>query len=263
MSHDARSAERIRRLQLMGIAVWQDRERIQSIADTDAAEPIVVASLDDKAARPPSSRPPPVPSMATANAPVSTIDWRTLDWQQLRAAAAGSACGQCGSRYDAVLGSGNASARIMIIDEAGGSDGTHRGAAADGQAGRLFGAMLQAIGVQTADVFFAQMLDCAQSGADAEAASTCRALVDRQIALVQPDLLITLGRLATQQLLKTKKSLGRLRGQIHQYGDAQIPLVATYHPAYLLRSPAQKRKAWEDLLMSQTIIASSTTEPAS
>ena len=87
----------------------------------------------------------------------------------------------------------------------------------------------------------------------------CSHYLERQIELVQPKLIVAVGRIAAQRLLATADSLARLRGKVHHYGDARIPVIVTYHPAYLLRSPGHKRKAWEDLLQGVTTIESSAT----
>ncbi len=113
--------------------------------------------------------------------------------------------------------------------------------------------MLEAAGAPRERVYIANILKCRPPGnrdpQPAEAAA-CRAYLDRQIALVRPELILAVGRIAAQNLLHTDTPIGKLRGTVHSLGDTGIPVVATYHPAYLLRSPGQKRRAWDDLKLA-------------
>lgn len=183
----------------------------------------------------------------------------TLDWKGLRAAvAACTACPLSAMRTQTVFGVGDPSARWMVVGEAPGADEDAQGEPFVGRAGRLLNAMLEAVGAPRERVFIANTLKCRPPGnrdpAPAELAA-CRGFLDRQIQLVQPELLLVLGRIAAQALLDTDTPIGKLRGSVHRYGPRGIPLVATYHPAYLLRSPGQKRRAWDDLKLALGVAA--------
>ncbi len=178
-------------------------------------------------------------------------------WDELRTAVA--ACTRCRlheSRTQTVFGVGNTEADWMIIGEAPGAEEDRRGEPFVGRAGKLLDEMLLAIGEKRESVFIANILKCRppnnrDPGPD-EAAS-CRPYLERQIELVQPKVILAVGRIAAQQLLQSDAPVGRLRGKVHQLGD--MPLVVTYHPAYLLRSPSQKRKSWDDLCLAMEVMA--------
>lgn len=175
-----------------------------------------------------------------------------------------AACTQCplhASRKQTVFGVGPAGARLMFIGEAPGEREDQQGEPFVGPAGQLLNAMLRAIDLQRDDVYIANILKCRPPGnRDPEPSEThaCTAFLLRQLDLVQPQLVVALGRVAAQYLLGTTAPLGRLRGQVHEYmrGDAYTPMpfVATYHPAYLLRSPVEKRRSWEDLKLIREVL---------
>lgn len=178
------------------------------------------------------------------------------DWATLRETVAG--CTQCElhrTRTQTVFGVGSESADWMIIGEAPGMEEDRRGEPFVGRAGKLLDQMLRAVDLDRGRVFIANILKCRPPNnrdPSAAEASACRAYLDRQIALVQPRLILAVGRIAAQRLLETDAPVGRLRGRPHYLGD--IPLVVTYHPAYLLRSPVQKRKSWQDLCLARELI---------
>jgi DNA polymerase len=180
-----------------------------------------------------------------------------LDWDQLRAAVA--ACQRCelhATRTQTVFGVGNPAARWMFIGEAPGAEEDRQGEPFVGRAGQLLTSMLRAIGLRREDVFIANVLKCRPPGnrdpRPAEAAS-CRGYLERQVALVNPTLVIAVGRVAAQNLLATETPIAKLRGKVHSFGARNWPLVVTYHPAYLLRSPGEKRKAWQDLVQARQL----------
>jgi DNA polymerase len=180
-----------------------------------------------------------------------------LDWDQLRAAVA--ACQRCelhATRTQTVFGVGNPAARWMFIGEAPGAEEDRQGEPFVGRAGQLLTSMLRAIGLRREDVFIANVLKCRPPGnrdpRPAEAAS-CRGYLERQVALVNPTLVIAVGRVAAQNLLATETPIAKLRGKVHSFGAHNWPLVVTYHPAYLLRSPGEKRKAWQDLVQARQL----------
>ncbi len=180
-----------------------------------------------------------------------------MEWPELRAAV--SSCTRCplhSSRTQAVFGVGNENAEWLIIGEAPGAEEDRRGEPFVGRAGQLLDEMLRAAGQQRAQVFIANILKCRPPNnrdPEAEEAAACRAYLQRQIELIQPRIILAVGRIAAQQLLETDTPVGRLRGQLHRFEDT--PLVVTYHPAYLLRSPTQKRKAWQDLCLAMDVVA--------
>jgi len=180
-----------------------------------------------------------------------------MDWPQLRETVA--ACTRCAlhqSRTQTVFGVGSADADWLIIGEAPGAEEDRRGEPFVGRAGKLLDEMLRAVGQQRDQVFIANILKCRPPNnrdPKADEAAACRHYLERQIELIQPRIILAVGRIAAQQLLGTDAPVGRLRGRLHQLGD--IPVVVTYHPAYLLRSPTQKRKAWADLCLATRVIA--------
>jgi len=181
-----------------------------------------------------------------------------LNWPELRdEVAACTLCSLHRTRTQTVFGVGSESADWMIIGEAPGAEEDRRGEPFVGRAGKLLDEMLRSVGLARDDVFIANLLKCRppqnRDPAVGEAAA-CRSYLDRQIALLAPKLILAVGRIAAQHLLETDAPLGRLRGQRHYLNNGQLPVVVTYHPAYLLRSPTQKRKAWQDLCLARQIV---------
>jgi len=180
-----------------------------------------------------------------------------LGWDDLRAAVA--TCQRCdlhATRTQTVFGVGNPAARWMFIGEAPGAEEDRQGEPFVGRAGQLLTSMLRALGLRREDVFIANVLKCRPPGnrdpRPVEAAS-CRGYLERQVALVNPTLVVAVGRIAAQNLLATETPIAKLRGKVHSFGAQGWPLVVTYHPAYLLRSPGEKRKAWQDLVQARQL----------
>ena len=179
-----------------------------------------------------------------------------MTWQQLEQAV--SVCTGCelhATRTQAVFGVGSHNAELLIIGEAPGRDEDLQGEPFVGRAGQLLNAMLAAIGYRREQVYIANILKCRPPNnrdPRPEEAEACNAWLQRQIELIQPDVILALGRIAAHNLLNTDKSLGALRTGQHSYDD--IPLVVTYHPAYLLRKPIDKRKSWQDLKRVKTLL---------
>ena len=177
-------------------------------------------------------------------------------WDELRTTVA--ACTSCSlhtSRTQTVFGVGDPQADWMIIGEAPGAEEDRRGEPFVGRAGKLLDEMLRAVGRSRDRVFIANILKCRPPNnrdPKAEESAACRGYLQRQIELVEPKIILAVGRIAAQLLLETDEPVGRLRGSRHQLGDT--PLVVTYHPAYLLRSPSQKRKAWDDLCLANHLM---------
>lgn len=174
-----------------------------------------------------------------------------LDWDGLQRQV--TTCTRCDlhrTRTQTVFGVGHRQADWLIIGEAPGAEEDKRGEPFVGRAGQLLDAMLMAVGLDRSRVYIANILKCRPPNnrdPQPNEVTCCESYLQQQIALLQPKLILAVGRIAAQNLLKTDQPLGRLRGRAHSYGEAQIPVIVTYHPAYLLRSPADKRKAWEDL----------------
>lgn len=192
-------------------------------------------------------------SQDVAGAPSSVAE---LGWDELRACVA--ECQLCDlhrERTQTVFGVGAEDARWMIIGEAPGVEEDRRGEPFVGRAGQLLDEMLRAVGLDRGSVYIANTVKCRPPGnrnPEAAEASACRAYLDRQIALVRPELILAVGKVAAQNLLASDAPVGRLRGRRHALGD--IPLVVTYHPAYLLRSPSQKRLVWSDLCLARSLL---------
>ena len=183
-------------------------------------------------------------------ATIAHMDWDALA-EEVRQC---TACGLCKTRTQTVFGVGDRRAEWLVIGEAPGADEDRQGEPFVGRAGKLLNPMLQAVGLKREQAFIANILKCRppdnRDPAPGEAAS-CRPFLERQIALLRPRLILAVGRIAAQNLLATDTPIGKLRGQVHRFGLARIPLVVTYHPAYLLRSPREKRKTWDDLRLAR------------
>ena len=180
-----------------------------------------------------------------------------LGWDALQQCVADcTRCELSASRTQTVFGVGNHDADWLIIGEAPGAEEDRRGEPFVGRAGQLLDQMLQAIGQSRDRVFIANILKCRppdnRDPKPAEAAA-CRGYLERQIALIQPKIILAVGKIAAQNLLGCSDPVGRMRGKVHALGE--IPLVVTYHPAYLLRSPSQKKKAWSDLCLAARLAA--------
>lgn len=208
-----------------------------------------------------------VPSSATA-APAAGLGPRplgveTMDWPALREAVSGcQACGLCHSRRQTVFGTGHEQARWMIVGEAPGEQEDRQGEPFVGRAGQLLDRMLAAIDLTRSEagperqVFIANVLKCrppANRNPMPQEVAQCEPFLLRQMALVQPDLIVAMGRFAVQSLLKTTEPIGKLRGRVHEV--AGVPVVVTYHPAYLLRNPADKGLVWDDLCLAREVQA--------
>ncbi len=155
-----------------------------------------------------------------------------------------------------MFGVGDTQAKWLIIGEAPGADEDREGEPFVGRAGRLLNAMLHSIGLERPAVYIANILKCRppanRDPSEAEAAQ-CLPYLESQIALLRPRIILVVGRIAAHSLLRTDAALGRLRQKVHEFGAGRIPLVVTYHPAYLLRTPGEKRKAWEDLRFAREV----------
>jgi DNA polymerase len=185
-----------------------------------------------------------------------------MDWDALRNAVRECRrCGLCEQRKQAVFGVGNELAPWLFVGEGPGAEEDEKGEPFVGQAGKLLDGMLAALGLQRGrEVYIANVVKCRPPGNRVpapEEAAACAAFLDRQVDLIRPKLIVALGRTAAIRLTGAEASLASLRGRVHAYRG--IPLVITYHPAYLLRNLPDKSKAWEDLLFARRTLAASGT----
>ncbi len=185
-------------------------------------------------------------------------DIASMDWEALRQAVL--ACTRCPlheGRTQGVFGVGDPQAEWLFVGEAPGAEEDRLGEPFVGQAGRLLDAMLASVGLARGEnVYIANVLKSRPPGnrdPRPEEVAACLPYLERQIELIRPKVVVALGRIAAQCLLATDAPLGRLRGRVHEYRG--LPLVATYHPAYLLRNLADKARAWEDLLLARRVMA--------
>ncbi len=182
-----------------------------------------------------------------------------LGWAELEGRVVGcTGCELHRSRTQTVFGTGSGDADWMVIGEAPGADEDRQGEPFVGRAGQLLNAMLRGIGLSREDVYIANILKCRpprNRDPRPEEVAACEAYLHRQVELVRPRVILAVGRIAAHNLLKTDNALGRMRGRRYTYSDTEIPVVVTYHPAYLLRNPADKRKAWQDLKFAQRMLA--------
>ena len=241
-------------LEVLDLPRWRVRAAGGSVAEVGEApvfesesEPVPVSEPAAKSApTEPAPVSEPVPASGTADAQTAL--------EQIHAEVV--ACKNCElhtTRTCAVPGEGAANARWMFIGEAPGQNEDNQGRPFVGRAGQLLTSMLGALGFKREEVFIANVIKCRppqNRDPNSEEVAACEPYLLRQVQAIRPHMLVALGRIAAQTLLKTDQPLSKLRGRLHQYGDPPTPLLVTYHPAYLLRSPEQKAKAWEDLCMA-------------
>ena len=229
------SSQQLEKLQEMGLGpVWQ-RRALAAQAATAAATTMETAGADEIA---------------------------SMDWDQLNTAITHcTRCRLCEGRTHAVPGAGDRQAKWLFVGEGPGLNEDREGEPFVGPAGKLLDNMLQAIGIERGvDSFIANVVKCRPVDADgrdrpptADEVAACLPYLTRQIALIKPDLIVALGKVAAVSLLELEQdtALGGLRGKPHRYGE--VPLVATYHPAYLLRKPTDKAKSWQDLCLAKSL----------
>lgn len=194
------------------------------------------------------------PADVPAQAPPGSTRIGELDWEGLEARVSG--CTRCplhAGRTRTVFGVGNRNADWLVIGEAPGAEEDRRGEPFVGRAGKLLDAMLAALGFARDEVYIANVVKCRppeNRDPSPEEAARCAPFLDRQIELLAPKIILAVGRVAAQRLLQADTPVGRLRGRVYRYGPAAIPLVVTWHPAYLLRRPEAKADAWRDLVLA-------------
>ena len=259
----------------MGLRVW----------DAPAAGEPGVAAPPPPSIAEPRATPRPAEAIATAALPSSAVAApaaiaaapsavATMDWPALREAVAScTACSLHQGRRQTVFGVGDPQAHWMIVGEAPGEEEDRSGEPFVGRSGQLLDNMLRAIGLsrqagETADparqVFIANTLKCRPPGNRnplPEELARCEGFLIRQIELVQPKVILAMGRFAVQSLLRSNAPIGQLRGRVHRYQG--VPLVVTYHPAYLLRNLPEKARAWDDLCLALDTVEASAAHVAS
>ena len=225
--------------------------RLRTRSAVDLAQSAAGAQAADVAA--PAGRVVPLRPAGERLARIAALEWPVLAAD----IDACNACGLCRTRNRSVPGVGDPHARWLLVGEAPGAEEDARGEPFVGQAGKLLDNMLAALGVSRREgAYIANVLKCRPPGnrtpepAEAEA---CRPYLERQIALIQPSLIVALGKSAATLLLGTDATIASLRGRVHSWRST--PLVVTYHPAYLLRNLPDKAKAWEDLLLARKVAA--------
>ena len=255
-------------LREMGIPIWWP----ESVAVVAMAEPAAVVApavisepkapaATTRAAAPPAPGALHVAQPAAPPPPVARVEVGHLDWPALRQAVADCrACTLCESRQQTVFGVGSQNAQWMVVGEAPGEEEDRRGEPFVGKSGQLLDQMLRALGLTRADeagadparqVYIANTLKCRpprnRNPEPAELAQ-CEPFLVRQIELLQPRVILAMGAFAIKTLLRSNEPVGKLRGRVHHYHG--VPLIVTYHPAYLLRSPAEKARSWADLCLA-------------
>ena len=195
---------------------------------------------------------PPGPAPPLQLVPAANDQWTTIEGE----VAACTRCELHQCRTRTVFGVGDRAAGWLVVGEAPGADEDRQGEPFVGRAGGLLNSMLRGIGLQREQVFIANVLKCRPPNnrdPKPEEVAQCLPYLERQVALLKPKIMLAVGRIAAQNLLSTDTPIGKLRGSVHEFGATKIPLVVTYHPAYLLRSPTEKRKAWEDLKFARRV----------
>ena len=258
-----------RMLQAMGLRVWspaaepaEDGPPTVAVAEP---EPPMTPAPQAASRRPPEPAPAPAATPPAVAEPVAAMatDERsrhiaTLAWPELRGAvAACRACALCETRRQTVFGVGHTQARWLIVGEAPGEQEDRQGEPFVGKSGQLLDNMLRAIGLTRGEadaaqqVYIANTLKCRPPGnrnPEPEELAQCEPFLIRQVELVKPRIILAMGRFAVQSLLRSHEPIGKLRGRVHRYQG--VPLIVTYHPAYLLRNLEDKAKAWDDLCLA-------------
>jgi DNA polymerase len=248
-------------LEAMGLKVWARVSEVEPEA-APSPRPVAAPVPETVAAPVPApvvARPSPAPVAVDTSARAQAI--AGMGWAELRESVAGCrACGLCESRKNTVFGVGHENADWMVIGEAPGQQEDLRGEPFVGDAGQLLDNMLRAIGLSRSEgapggqVFIANTLKCrppSNRNPEPEELAQCEPYLRRQIELVQPRIILAMGRFAVQSLLRSSEAIGRLRGRVHEING--VPVIVTYHPAYLLRNMPDKALAWDDLCLAKEV----------
>ncbi len=236
----------LRYLVAMDTTVYAKRPGVVAPATRRPAAPVATPAIDNATV--------PEPRHATAKPGKETAAWEPL----LKEMNSCRACKLHVTRHNVVAGVGNRKAAWMIVGEAPGSEEDLRGEPFVGRAGKLLDAMLKAIHLDRESVYITNTVKCRppqNRNPEHEELQACHGFLVRQVKLVSPRILLALGKVASNTLLGNDDSLKQSRGTVHTFSDTGIPVVVTYHPAYLLRQPRQKRAAWEDLKLAVRVVA--------
>ncbi len=241
------SRQQLQYLKALGIPVWvpvdfssEFAERRHPVKQDRTISTPKATQIDSKT----------ISSESPADNP-SHLDWTALEKKVQQC----TACGLHEGRTQTVFGTGSQNARVMVIGEAPGADEDIQGKPFVGRAGKLLDEMLKAIGLQREEVYIANIVKCQPPGnrnPQHDEALHCAPYLQRQIALIGPKVIFAVGKVAAQNLLQIDLPIGKMRGNRYHY-DSSIPVIVTYHPAYLLRSPREKRKSWQDLKRLQAL----------
>ncbi|MCK5640502.1 MAG: uracil-DNA glycosylase [Gammaproteobacteria bacterium] len=262
-------------LEAMGIQMWESRDGSaptsppEVVAEPAISEPVVRVApvqagkteplhLDTSSETQPKSAPGQAPELVPEQRLAQEDDVALLDWNALQSRV--STCALCdelvANRSQTVFGVGDPAADWMVIGEAPGTEEDQQGEPFVGPAGQLLNNMLLAMGLKREQTFLANILKCRlpdKRDPKQQEAANCRTFLERQIALVKPKIILLLGKVAAQNILSSDQTIGHMRGEVYYYGDEKIPIIVTYHPAYLLRAPKEKRKAWDDLKLAMSV----------
>ena len=248
MSHPSRA-----HLDAIGIPVWVRRRAPRAARQAEAPQPTAGTEAAPAPVSGQANVPPATTGTGAAPAPASRV-LEAID-SQVRA------CRKCElhrKRTNTVFGVGQPGVECMFIGEAPGAEEDARGEPFVGRAGKLLDSMLAAIGLGRGDVYIANIVKCRpprNRDPHADEIIACSGYLKRQIEAVSPRLLVAAGRVAAQSLLSTTKTIGHLRGRTYRYGEDRLPVLVMYHPAYFLRSPLEKRKAWDDLVRLRSMLS--------
>lgn len=243
-------------LQALGIPVWEARATgpgivtaVAMVPEVDDAKPVRLSDVN-------------IDGYGVDMAMASDLEH--MNWDALVARV--KDCSKCRLRAgctQTVFGVGNREAPLLVVGEGPGADEDRVGEPFVGRAGKLLDSMLLAIGRDRARtdaaqaVYIANIVKCRPPNnrdPQPDEAAACRGYLERQIELLRPRLILAVGRIAAQNLLMTDAPIGKLRGPVHRYGPGGIPVIVTYHPAYLLRSPREKSRAWDDLKRARALL---------
>ncbi len=221
--------KRLAYFKAMDIQIWVSREKIDKLTEQDVKGDAV-----------------PIKLIKTREQEIAA-----LNWEELRSVV--SACKACDlykTRRNPVFGIGNPNANLLVIGEAPGANEDKQGEPFVGRGGQLLTNMLLSIGFKRENVYIANILKSRPPNnrdPSLDEVKACTPYLLRQISLIKPKLILAVGRIAAHYLLSTNATMASLRGNLFHYGTDKIPLLVTYHPAYLLRSPREKHKAWQDM----------------
>ncbi len=258
--------KQIQTLSRMGIPVWQSRySQREAPEDAEELEVALPQAIGDEAelevVLPPAKGDEAELEVALPQAVETHEDeklWQTLQ-QEVKNC---QRCSLCKSRTQTVFGVGDKNARWMFIGEAPGADEDRLGEPFVGKAGQLLTAMIGALRLTRSQVYIANILKCRpprNRDPAAEEVECCEPYLQKQLEFIRPKVIVALGRIAAQNLLKRDERIGAMRGRRFYYGESEIPVVVTYHPAYLLRTPRDKRKVWQDLCLAESILREAET----